>query len=348
MRSSPSMSTATPLTRNSAAVAARRSDSLTRSSFRPRITRGAFGKGRGHRQHRIFVDHGRRARGRHFDAAQARRRARADRRPPRRLRCARRAARSTAPISHERREQAGAQRIHHHAVEDHVRARHQQRRDQRKRRRGRIGGNRDRPRHEFRLAGERDAAAAVPLSARPALRRRNGRASSRCGRASPPLRSRRSRPARQGRPAASPISIAPTEPAARTRSASDRARRQASAAGGRRPTASVRAPIRSSGSSTRRIGRLRSEASPSNVAVIGQPATAPSASRQPVPELPKSSAAAGSAKPPTPDAVDRPCPLAGPLDAGAERPQGLGGIEHVLAFEQAARSWSRRPSARRG
>ena len=50
----------------------------------------------------------------------------------------------------------------------------------------------------------------------------------------------------------------------------------------------------------RRIGRVRRLASPSKVAVIGQPATAPIASRQPVPELPKSSAAAGSAKPPTP------------------------------------------------
>ena len=71
---------------------------------------------------------------------------------------------------------------------------------------------------------------------------------------------------------------------------------------GKRPSVedSVRAPIRSSGSSTRRIGRLRKEASPSNVAVTGQPATAPSMSRQPVPELPKSSTVAGSAKPPTP------------------------------------------------
>ena len=50
----------------------------------------------------------------------------------------------------------------------------------------------------------------------------------------------------------------------------------------------------------RRIGRLRSEASPSNVAVIGQPATAPITSRQPVPELPKSSGFCGWAKPPTP------------------------------------------------
>ena len=48
------------------------------------------------------------------------------------------------------------------------------------------------------------------------------------------------------------------------------------------------------------IGRLRSEASPSKVAVIGQPATAPITSRQPVPELPKSSTPAGCRKPPTP------------------------------------------------
>ena len=50
----------------------------------------------------------------------------------------------------------------------------------------------------------------------------------------------------------------------------------------------------------RRIGRERSEASPSKIAVIGQPATAPITSRQPVPELPKSSGAAGWAKPATP------------------------------------------------
>ena len=43
----------------------------------------------------------------------------------------------------------------------------------------------------------------------------------------------------------------------------------------------------------RRIGRVRRLASPSKVAVIGQPATAPITSRQPVPELPKSSAARG-------------------------------------------------------
>src|SRR6185312_16005604 len=60
------------------------------------------------------------------------------------------------------------------------------------------------------------------------------------------------------------------------------------------------APINSRGSSTRRIGLVRSEASPSKTAVIGQPATAPITSRQPVPELPKSSGTGGCANPPTP------------------------------------------------
>src|SRR5579871_2143396 len=48
------------------------------------------------------------------------------------------------------------------------------------------------------------------------------------------------------------------------------------------------------------MGRLRSEASPSKVAVIGHPATAPITSRQPVPELPKSRAVLGAPKPATP------------------------------------------------
>src|SRR6185312_10020167 len=72
---------------------------------------------------------------------------------------------------------------------------------------------------------------------------------------------------------------------------------------GRRPPCSsptTRAPINSRGSSTRRIGLVRSEASPSKTAVIGQPATAPIASRQPVPELQKSSGTGGCANPPTP------------------------------------------------
>ncbi len=79
-------------------------------------------------------------------------------------------------------------------------------------------------------------------------------------------------------------------------------RAPASVSGSRPPSAiaTARAPIRAIGSRMRFIGRLRSEASPSKLATIGQPATAPITRRQPVPELPKSSAAAGSRKPPTP------------------------------------------------
>jgi len=60
------------------------------------------------------------------------------------------------------------------------------------------------------------------------------------------------------------------------------------------------APNSVSGSSTRAIGRPRSEASPVNTAVIGVVAMAPITSREPVPELPKSSTSDGSAQPPTP------------------------------------------------
>ena len=85
----------------------------------------------------------------------------------------------------------------------------------------------------------------------------------------------------------------------------------------------------------RRIGRVRRLASPSNVTVIGQPATAPIARRQPVPELPKSSAADGSAKPPTPTPSHPPGPLAGALDHGAQRLHGVGGADGVLALQHA-------------
>ena len=85
----------------------------------------------------------------------------------------------------------------------------------------------------------------------------------------------------------------------------------------------------------RRIGRLRSEASPSKVAVIGQPATAPMTRRQPVPELPKSSAPAGSRKPPTPTPWTRhsPSPMRSTVAPSAR--MALPVLMHVLAFEQA-------------
>ena len=94
------------------------------------------------------------------------------------------------------------------------------------------------------------------------------------------------------------------------------------------------APISATGSRIRCIGRLRRLASPSKVAVMGQPATAPMTRRQPVPELPKSSTPSRRAEAADADAVDAPGALAGPLDRGAQRPHGLGGVDHVLAFEQ--------------
>ena len=71
------------------------------------------------------------------------------------------------------------------------------------------------------------------------------------------------------------------------------------------------------------------------IAVIGQPATAPMTSRQPVPELPKSSGASGCAKPADTDAAHRQATSPGPLHLRAQRPHRLGGVEHVLALEQA-------------
>ena len=140
IRSSPSISTSTPLTRSISAVAARRSDSFTRSSLRPRIrvvpSRKATPRPRGSGYSSI-ID-GARV-GRHIDAAQVREPARADRRPLRRRRRACRASRSAAPISRSVVKQSGAQRIGHHAFEHDLGARHDQRGDQRKRRRGRIG-----------------------------------------------------------------------------------------------------------------------------------------------------------------------------------------------------------------
>ena len=110
----------------------------------------------------------------------------------------------------------------------------------------------------------------------------------------------------------------------------------ASAAGGRpRRLSTTVAPISSSGSRMRRIGRLRSEASPSNIAVIGQPATAPITSRQPVPELPKSSGACRLGEAGDADAVHGPGEIAGALDPGAQRLHRFGGVEDVLALQKA-------------
>ena len=67
-----------------------------------------------------------------------------------------------------------------------------------------------------------------------------------------------------------------------------------------RPPASKDAPMRESGRITRSMGRRQSDASPVTWASSGWVARRPITSRAPVPELPKSSTAPGSARPPTP------------------------------------------------
>ena len=83
----------------------------------------------------------------------------------------------------------------------------------------------------------------------------------------------------------------------------------------------------------RRIGRLRSEASPSKVAMIGWPPTTPIISREPVPALPKSSVSRGASSAPSPGPRTLHAP-ARALDDGAERPARLAGAQHVVALEQ--------------
>ena len=128
----------TPFTDSSAAVAASRSLSLTRSSFRPRIRVVPGGAGGGHRQDRIFVDHARRALRRHVHRAQ---------RAWRRLKIADRFAALDPAVSVTivaRPSRAGeANRPVRSGFSPTAgmvtsRARHQQRRDQRERGRGRI------------------------------------------------------------------------------------------------------------------------------------------------------------------------------------------------------------------
>ncbi len=57
--------------------------------------------------------------------------------------------------------------------------------------------------------------------------------------------------------------------------------------------AAIAAPIARSGSTTRSIGRLRNEASPSRVASHSLPASTPASRRMVVPELPQSSTLSG-------------------------------------------------------
>ena len=108
--------------------------------------------------------------------------------------------------------------------------------------------------------------------------------------------------------------------------------------GQRPPSAceSTCAPISASGSRMRRMGRLRSEASPSNVAVTAWPPTTPIISREPVPALPKSSTSAGCEQAADADAV---------APASAPSPRALDDRRPARGRPRAVRSTSS-PSSR--
>ena len=122
----------------------------------------AFRKGRGHRQHRIFVDHAGRARGRNFDPMKL---ARPDPEIGHFLAAlfAQLGERDLGPHFGEGREQAGTQRIDAHALDSDVRALGDQRRHRRERRRARIARHGNIGSAQFRLAGKRDAPPVLDL-----------------------------------------------------------------------------------------------------------------------------------------------------------------------------------------
>ena len=79
----------------------------------------------------------------------------------------------------------------------------------------------------------------------------------------------------------------------------------------------------------------RRDSSPVNTAVIGVVAIAPITKREPVPELPKSSASVRCGKAADADTVDLPGASAFAHDFGPEGPHGLGGVQHILGLQQA-------------
>ena len=84
----------------------------------------------------------------------------------------------------EAREQPGARRVEPDIRDRHLGARHDQRRDERERGRGRVARHGDRRRGQLGLALDRDAAAAVGIGLDPDASRRNGPACARCDRGS--------------------------------------------------------------------------------------------------------------------------------------------------------------------
>ena len=335
-RSSPSIVASTPLAARPAAVAASRSDSFTRSSLKAVHPGRALGEGGDHREDGIFVDHGRRARGGHVHAGQlavanpqigdllAALLAPVENVDPRahleqsgeEARCA---AGSSSPPSTTMSEpltsKAAAIRK---AAED-----------------GSAGTTIGRG-AQFGPAFERDLAAMLAEGLRSSATRRNSAAFSRYGRGWPRVSMTVVRPGAL-RPASSTADLICAEATGVRYSIGSGSGVPFSRIGQRPPSAcsSTSAPIRTSGSRMRRIGRLRSEASPSKRAVMRMAADHPHHQAEPVPALPKSSVSRGSSKRAEAHAMDAPAPFADPLHLGAERGAGAAGVQDILAFEQA-------------
>ncbi len=88
-----------------------------------------------------------------------------------------------------------------------------------------------------------------------------------------------------------------------------------SRSGGMPSRVSIRAPISSSGSVTRRIGRLDNEESPTSVLSNACPASKPASSRMPVPALPQSIGCVAPRRPCSP----APCTMRSPSDGASIR-----------------------------
>ena len=126
--------------------------------------RRALGEGGGDREHRVFVDHRRRARRRHLDALE---------RPGADVNVGDRFAAFLALVAErdigahfgKRRQQATAQRVDADALDGQRRARRDQPGDHEERGRRRVAGHGHVARRQFGLAGQRDPAGAVGLDA---------------------------------------------------------------------------------------------------------------------------------------------------------------------------------------
>ena len=92
--------------------------------------------------------------------------------------------------------------------------------------------------------------------------------------------------------------------------------------------------MRTSGSRMRRIGRFRSEASPSKVAVTGCEPTTPHHQPRAGPGIAEIEGRRGLGQSADAGPGDAPAALAEAMGAAAERPHGRGGADHVLAFQQ--------------